>query len=270
MKTIRSFRSRKSMQGLSLIELMIAMTLGLVVLGALVSVFANTSASRQELERTSRQIENGRFAMEILADEIRHAGFYGEANVKGIDPTGSLLSLNGTAAHLCYTQPTSLITAMPIHIQGFDEGQWLPWCFAEPIVPRTDVIVIRRVATCEAGVGDCPPPEAENAYIQVSKCATETASRPYMFGVYGSTTFNLTERDCATPAKLRKYVLRLYYISPDNGRGETIPTLKRLEWAGTEFKVVPMVEGIEDMQFEYGLDTTSTGFPGARPLSGLM
>ncbi len=64
--------------GFSLIELMLAMTIGLLILAGLTTVFVNSSQSYAELRKTSEQIENGRYAIEYLAQDIRHAGFYGE------------------------------------------------------------------------------------------------------------------------------------------------------------------------------------------------
>ena len=73
-------RTRHSMAGISLIELMVGITLGLLVLAGLAGVFANSSRSRSDIERASRQIENGRYALQVLTDDIRLAGFYGEFN----------------------------------------------------------------------------------------------------------------------------------------------------------------------------------------------
>ena len=74
---------RCSERGLSLVELMISITLGLLIVAALVTVFANVSKSRSELERGSEQLENGRAAIEVLSEDLQLAGFYGEVNVKG-------------------------------------------------------------------------------------------------------------------------------------------------------------------------------------------
>ena len=72
---------RRRQFGLSLIELMVSVTLGLLILSGVLVVFVNTSAARNEVERTSRQIENGRYASELLTEDLRLAGFYGELNV---------------------------------------------------------------------------------------------------------------------------------------------------------------------------------------------
>ena len=49
-------------RGFTLVELMVAMTLSLLVLVVMITLFANTSAARSEIDKSSRQIENGRFA----------------------------------------------------------------------------------------------------------------------------------------------------------------------------------------------------------------
>ena len=50
--------SRRRQQGLSLIELMIAITLGLLVLAGLTTVFVTASESQRELQRSAQQIES--------------------------------------------------------------------------------------------------------------------------------------------------------------------------------------------------------------------
>lgn len=239
-------------RGLSLVELMIALALGLIVLAALVSVFANSSASRQEMERTSRQIENGRYAMQLLSDDLRLAGFYGEANVRAIP-------VPGVMPDVCSITPADWAAAMPMHLMGWDNGVGRPACTGAAVKANTDVVTLRRVSTCEAGVGDCPIEQPTKGYIQVSKCATQTPITPYQIGIQGVTTFDRTNKDCATAAGKRRYIVNTYFVSPDNGRGEAIPTLKRIEFDGELFTEVPLVEGIEELHLEYGIDTNGDG-----------
>jgi type IV pilus assembly protein PilW len=251
-------RGRAAQRGLSMVELMIALALGLIVLAALVSVFANSSASRQEMERTSRQIENGRYAMQLLSDDIRLAGFYGEANVKAIP-------LPGVLPDPCSTTAADWGAAMPLHLMGYDNGAGIPTCVpgTGTLKPATDVIAIRRVATCEAGVGTCPAITGGRGYIQVAKCSTQTPITPYEIGIEGSATFDRQNRDCATAAGKREYMMRAYFISSDNGRGDAIPTLMRIDFNGAGFTTTPLVEGIEELHFEYGIDTDNDGAPNA-------
>ena len=79
----------RAVRGVSLIELMTAMTIGLMILLGLTTVFVNSSTSSRELKITAEQIENGRYAIELLTQDIRHAGFYGEFSVLPTPPSAA-------------------------------------------------------------------------------------------------------------------------------------------------------------------------------------
>ena len=274
MKTapVQMIAPRRSMQGISMVELMIAMVLGLIVLAGLASLFANSSAARSEMEKSSRQIENGRFAMELLADDLRMAGFYGELNVRSLSATAAL------------QDPCSLVVddwakAISVGIQGYDNGTGAPGCMPAGIRPDTDILVVRRAGTCEAGATGCDPAVDGLPYVQVSKCSPENVGTPptgtpYKIGIRGGTVvgqqttginplpnFDLHVRNCTTTAGIRRYYVRIYYISTDNGNGVAVPTLTRLDFTGSAFTVTPLVEGIEELNIEYGMDTNSDGNP---------
>ena len=239
--------SRRSMAGVSLVEMMIAVTLGLLILAALASIFASSSHSRNEIERNSRQIENGRFAIETLAEDIRLAGFYGELNTAQVVPPGAL-------PDPCSADPVAWKSAIRLHIYGWDEGLGVPPCI--PLTnhkPRTDVLMIRRAATCEVGQLGCEPMDANKPYLQVSRCATEQMTTPYDMGYTGG-GWGLRLKNCTAAAGLRRYLMRIYYIAMDNGVGQPIPTLKRLDFDGKVYDSQPLVEGIEELNFEYGID----------------
>ena len=64
-------------RGFTLIEIMIGLTLALIVVFALMILFANNSRVRSEIDRAAQQIENGRYAMDLVRDDLHLAGFYG-------------------------------------------------------------------------------------------------------------------------------------------------------------------------------------------------
>lgn len=66
--------------GLSLVELMVAIVIGLLVSLAAVQIFAANRISYQMQEGLSRVQENGRFAVEYLQRRLRLAGFMGCGN----------------------------------------------------------------------------------------------------------------------------------------------------------------------------------------------
>lgn len=71
-----AFKQRQ--QGLSLVELMIAMTLSLLLMAGVLQIFLASKQTYSANSALSRVQENGRFAMEFLSSDIRSAGFRGE------------------------------------------------------------------------------------------------------------------------------------------------------------------------------------------------
>lgn len=247
---LRQF-GRHKQAGVTLVELMISLTLGLILLSALLTVFSNSSAARSELERTSRQIENGRYAIQVMSDDLRVAGFYGELSV-GAMPIPAALP------DPCSTTPADWNTAIPLHLQGYDDGASPPTCMPGNAKAGSDIFVVRRVKTCVAGVGDCEAVTTNKSYLQASLCNTDASQ--YVLGVQGGVPFPLREKDCAAAAGQREYVVHVYYIANDNGAGQNVPTLTRLELTtGPALVQVPLVEGIEEINVEYGIDTDGDG-----------
>jgi type IV pilus assembly protein PilW len=240
--------------GFSIVELMVSLTIGLMLLTTLIGVFTTASAARGELERTSRQTENGRYAVELLSDDLRVAGYYGEVNV-------GALPLPAALPDPCSTNPAEWAGAMPLHVQGYDAGVPAPACLPASARPNTDVVVVRRARTCAAGSPACEPLTAGRPYLQASLCSTEMTS--YVVGLMGAAAFPLTRKDCATLSALREYVVHVYFLGTETRAGRTIPLLKRLELTGPSLIEVSLVEGIEEINIEYGVDRDGNGQPDA-------
>lgn len=67
---------RQHTRGLTLVELMVAMAIGLLVVLSATAIFLQTVQNRRALERTSSSQEGGSFALQLLGKEIMNAGFY--------------------------------------------------------------------------------------------------------------------------------------------------------------------------------------------------
>lgn len=244
-------------RGFSIIELMVAITLSLLLLLGLSAYFVTSSGSFSESERTSRQIENGRYAMHILSEEIRHAGFYGESASFGSAPTA--------APDPCSTTLATLVAALPMPLQGvdFEPGTTDPSGALPTCVPGhvngTDVLVIRRAQTTTIPAASAV---SGGYYTQTSFCDSDS-ERFHL----ATTGFGLTQKDCATPAPIRAFHTRIYFVSPcSKGTGTggacqssdpALPTLKRMELGPGGWTLVPLVEGIENLQLEYGQDASA-------------
>ena len=84
--------SRKHVHGLSLIELMIALLIGLILLVGVIQVFAAARTAYQLSTGLARTQENGRFAVDYLQRDIRMAGHFGCVNDQGRLQTAGALN----------------------------------------------------------------------------------------------------------------------------------------------------------------------------------
>ena len=259
--------------GFSIIELMIAVALGLVILAALTTFFVKTSANRHEMERNTRQIENGRYAIDTLRDDIVLAGFYADMQPLAT-PAWSTLPICpsnagnpadlGFAASPAYTAPYPLV--------GFQDGAGVPAGCTPDYLPNTDVLVVHRfntesVTVAQAGAGTpSDHPASSQWYVQVSQCPDDDPAMPFKVGVgsAGSGTFNLRRFDCATAAVLWRLHQAVYYVRDYSvNAGDGLPTLVRksinITGGGVVMQEDALVEGIQAMRVDYGIDSDGNG-----------
>lgn len=255
------FPSPRSQAGLSLVELMISIVLGLLILAAVSYIFANNARTRDELEQMSQQVENGRYALQLLGEDLQMAGYYGEH--WPVTTTGSQFCEAVPAAipDPCDSTLGSIRTNMLMHVQGFNNANALS-CITD-YKTGTDVIVVRRASTCTSSnpaETNCESIVSGAPYLQASGCSAGASPDTIKCNI-DSTTGNLTLRkvDCSSTAGIRRYRTHIYFVANNNLSGDGIPTLKRAELGAEGFTVVPLVAGIENLQFEYGVDTTSDG-----------
>jgi type IV pilus assembly protein PilW len=247
--------------GYTIIELMIAITISLIILASLVAIFANNSRTRAEIERANQQTENGRYALQVIVDDLHNAGYLAELNP-------APLATPGTKPDPCNTTLAVLNGALPLAVQGYDNGATPALTCVSDLRPGTDILVVRHASTCAVGSAGCDPNVLGDTYFQTSACnsPTELASgnvNNYFVLDTNPANFTLHQKDCVTLANQYQYRTHIYFVANNDNAGDGIPTLKRAELGLGIFSIVPLVEGIENLQIEYGLDTgvPTTGSP---------
>jgi type IV pilus assembly protein PilW len=254
-------------------EVMVGLTLGLILVLGLVVLLSNVSNARNEIDKSSRQIENGRYSVQVLVNDAHHAGYYGYSVYRPAIPAA--------LPDPCATTAAALEPSIALPVQGYNAPA-IPTisCLNDANhIDGTDIFVIRRAATQMTSLAALT---ANRAYIQ-----TSPAENPIVNLGSDPAPFTLSARDCnrdgapTTPelCNPRELDVHVYYVSPCSAVActattDSIPTLKRLELGidpGTgnaAMLVVPLVEGVENMQVEYGIDDTpstvdpTTGFVG--------
>jgi type IV pilus assembly protein PilW len=71
---------RNRMRGLSLVELMVAITIGAILLGGAVTLFVNNRDTYKTTNELSRLQETARYALDMMVKDIRMAGYFGCAD----------------------------------------------------------------------------------------------------------------------------------------------------------------------------------------------
>ncbi|MDH0289944.1 PilW family protein [Pseudomonas sp. GD04087] len=118
-------------RGLSLVELLVAMALGLILLAGVIQVVVGSKRSHQSGMALAELQENGRFALEAVGRDLRNAGFAGAC-------TGGLVNASGSdgAQYAVERSP----------IEGYGAGMaalaWVP----SGRLSNTDALLLRYAA----------------------------------------------------------------------------------------------------------------------------
>jgi type IV pilus assembly protein PilW len=275
-------------RGFSLVEMMIAMTIGLMICAGLVTIFANTSNTQQELRRTAQQIENGRYAMDVISQDFQVTGYFG---------TYRKLVAPATAPDPCSLVLTDIQSSINLPVQAYNASSLSAWpslpasCATylpnSNLQPGSDVVVIRRSDTQYVAIGTATPAgtvygQANPSTIDIHLGGGTTSCTSRADGSPATVTRRLQTPNAtdicngtASPAGyIRQVHVHIYFVAPCNNPssgtlcdlaadgGRPIPTLKRLELTATggatSFKTVNIAEGVEYLKLGYGIDDTPT------------
>ena len=261
--------------GLSLVELMIAMVLGLLLIAAVTSLSLNATRSHRSMNRASEQIENGRYAFNLLKEDLEHAGFFG-----ALASSIAKLGLPTALPDPCDATLASFAAGIMYPVVGYSTS---PGTCNLELVQDTSVLVIRRTETkvyvweqsCNDWVWKDPDnvvvcnaerkPGAGYVYLQ-------TIPDSYAFGIRNGETNSFDPglnilKIGDNPADIRRFLIHIYYIRPWSSiSGDGIPTLVRVTLSKNSnspkmSSPEPIIEGIENMQIQFGIDSSGDGSP---------
>ena len=233
--------------GFSLIELMIAMVLGLAVIAAVGTLSVNATRSYRAMNRAGEQIENGRYALNLIKNDLEHAGFYGLFN-----PISAGLTLPATAPDPC---------ASSAALQTYADS------FLFHIPPQCSVTLYDQLSNTQSlrllrASSDGADLTSGDIYIQtnpteyiIGKGTTYVSNKGTPSG------FVLLQPD-GTTALIRKLHVHVYYIrNYSQSRGDGIPTLMIKSPTDADSNAQSLIEGIENLQIQYGIDSSGDGSP---------
>jgi len=248
------WRPRKSVNGFSLIELMVAIVIGLILIAGLALLFSNSSQTGNEIEKSIRQIENGRYALELLHEDVSVAGYYGETSTTGVT-VGAVSPCATTLATLGWDNATQTV---PVPITGLNATEAAALSCLSNVKTNTPALVLRRLDTTAVAPGLSTN---GSFYLQTSRCSTDPNATRFIMSTTSS-DFTLRGLACTSVNAVQRYITRIYYIASCNECGvDTVPTLKRAELQANQLVISPLAEGIDDIAYDFAFDTNGDGHP---------
>jgi len=153
----------RRVRGFTMVELLVAVTLSILVMGGLMSVFLGAKTSFQSTSGVGNLTEGGRFAIDFLTRAVRGAGTMGCASSNVTDVSnlngGTTLPLNFSQPLWAYeatgTAPANTIVLPAVPVTA---GAWLPAldpllsALPNPPVAGSDVLVVRTTMQQSAGI----------------------------------------------------------------------------------------------------------------------
>lgn len=254
--------SPRIQSGFGLVELMIAMTIGLILLGGIGYVFLGSRGAFRTTENLSRMQENARYALDMMSRDIRMAGYVGCGNMASI-PVKTIAN------------PPVPDIASGKALIGYDNGA----SWANPSgVTRAAGDVLSIMAAFGGGVSLTGNVAPQNANIQVdgnpdgfeagdvlvvTNCVNADIFKATTVSTGSSTVITLAHANSSnTGNRVGTYgpdafVMRMnqysYFIGTNTAGN------RALYRVGLSGNAEELVENVQDMQFRYGLDTNADG-----------
>lgn len=246
--------------GMTLIEIMIAMLIGVFLIGGVLQVFVGSKQTNTMLETLSRIQENGRYALGFLSDGVRMTGYMGCPPLNRVVP--SMMAAPGIPA----VNPTTVLSGGDNIADNWSANA----CSGgSKCVAGTDAVSIIYGESCGANLSVAMANVSANIQIPANTCDVSTANEALLVSdcngmdVLVATNSGLSLQHAAlsktygTDAELFFYRSYTYFIrkNSNDASRSSLWRLDNTQPAGTGQNPIELVEDIEDMQVLYGVDT---------------
>jgi len=237
--------NRTTEQGFTLLEVFIALAIGLVILAGVLSIFVGMRTTTTDTTSFGELQENGRFAMSLLTDDISRQDFWGD-----FTGTFTLASINHTLAapaNDCTGDgvnnasfPLALGSFRTLWGETVDNADPMG-CFDDAKI-GSDLIQLKRVVAASLEQVDGTP-------------ITNAPAGNYH--LVANTNTGILFNSGAIPAvengRVWQYQHHVYYIREEILAGNTVPVLM-IGQLTNQMSFSPAIDGIEMIRFMYGYD----------------
>jgi type IV pilus assembly protein PilW len=242
-------------QGLTLIELMISLALGMLVILSVGYAYIGSRTTFRQQDALGRMQENARFVFETLSNDIRMVGY-----------AGSLCGLLDTDVVNALPNPTNwdqdIFSTLPqngIPLKGYEDaattapdvsGTVYAGTSSDALsvlhADSTKEYVVNAAAANGAAISFSGTAPADGNVV-VTDCGN--AKPRQAFALAGSV--NGLPTPIAAQSRIMPLIANLYFV---RANGDGTPSIYRKSGASAPQE---LVEGVEDMQITYGVDTSN-------------
>lgn len=278
------FSAQHRQRGLSMIELMVAVTLSLIMLGGVLALFISSKRGYAVQDASGRLQESARFATTVLDEGIRMADYWGGiGNSRDVALSAKITTMQGgsTGCNPLVADSSSTITS---GIVGYAGGTYssLPAAIQACIgntnnyVPNTDVMLLRYAdpepndMISDATLTACTSASCQYYTWPFVRYQTGYAGWVFLGQEFsGSMPTNLVNGG-SDPIFNSPYIVQLFYVRPcavqangtscqktDDG-GQPRPTLVEAQFINGTMVSQAIIDGVEMMKLVYGVDSGGT------------
>jgi len=248
-------------RGMSLVELMVAMAIGLFLLAGAITVFGKTRDLYRTNDTASRLQETARYAMSTIEADLRMANYWGLMSRADLIENGPALDLaNPPDVDPAYALPADLsgfaatinscgamwAVKLPAYVEATDDAYGLGCAEFGTAMGGADTLTIRR-ASAQVMTPAQLAASANQIKLQTSRMQGSLFSGSALPAGYS-----------AALSETRALVAHGYYVDQASEMDPGMPSLRRkqLDFAGGAPVILDreVVPGVEDLQVEYGAD----------------
>jgi type IV pilus assembly protein PilW len=232
--------------GTGIVELVIALAIGLSLSLAAITIYLNNKAAWRAQSNTAYLQETGRFALHLLREDTRLAGYWGLNVSPQTIENVEQISLDNECANGWATQYVDPVSLVNNTNNGYTA------CIPDSDYKKgSDILTVRRSSN---NILDIAEVQKNGLYLYTS--LTDGA----VFIADADASLDEEVELVESPAALYLVTAHAYYIRPFSQMpGDGIPTLVRESIQASSVIAEPMAELIEDLQIIFGLDTNGDG-----------
>jgi type IV pilus assembly protein PilW len=251
-KTMNLSVHLRNQKGLTLVELMIALSVGLLLFAGVLTVFVGMRTTTVETSSYGELQENGRFAVSVLTEDILRQGFWGDfsnSNLRGIPVTVPAIANDCIGGGINNASlPQGLGNFREIWGQTVEPGSPDPLgCFGAVANTQTrinsDIIQLKRAISQPIAVANL---NADDIYLYANYDEAKLFS-------------NNVVPPLIANGRYWQYQHHVYYVRERTVGNNTVPVLMQGRLVNRRMNFNPIIDGIEMIRFMYGLDVNDDG-----------